>query len=194
MRRQVSPRRVIRPEEIPMSTPLKVRDARPDEFDALGRLMVEVYSSLDGFPKPADQPHYYEMLAGIGRFTEKPSARVLVALSAEGALVGGVVYFGDMAEYGSGGIATSVKGASGIRLLGVDPEFRNAGAGKALARACILLAREEGHSQVILHTTQAMRVAWGLYERLGFTRSEDLDFSQQGLPVFGFRLELTNNA
>jgi len=177
-----------------MSTPPKVRDVRPAEFDALGRLMVEVYSSLDGFPKPADQPRYYEMLAGIGRFTEKPSARVLVALSAEGNLVGGVVYFGDMAEYGSGGIATSATNASGIRLLGVDPRFRNAGAGKALARACILLAKGKGHSQVILHTTQAMRIAWGLYERLGFTRSEDLDFSQQGLPVFGFRLGLTNDA
>lgn len=177
-----------------MSTQLTVRDLHPSEFDALGQLMVEVYSNLDGFPKPADQPHYYEMLAGIGRFTEKPSARVLVALSAEGNLVGGVVYFGDMAEYGSGGIATSVKGASGIRLLGVGRKFRNAGAGKALAKACIQLAKEEGHSQVILHTTQAMRVAWGLYERLGFTRSEDLDFLQQGLPVFGFRLKLTNDA
>ena len=55
-----------------MSAPLEVRDVRPAEFDALGRLMVEVYSGLDGFPKPADQPRYYEMLAGIGRFTEKP--------------------------------------------------------------------------------------------------------------------------
>lgn len=35
-----------------------------------------------------------------------------------------------------------------------------------------------------------MRLAWGLYERLGFQRSEDLDFAQQGLPVFGFRCRL----
>lgn len=177
-----------------MTPQLTIRDLHPGEFEALGRLMVEVYSSLDGFPKPADQPRYYEMLAGIGRFTEKPSARVLVAVSPQGPLVGGVVYFGDMAEYGSGGVATSIQGASGIRLLGVDPKFRNAGAGKALAKACIQLARDAGHAQVILHTTQAMRIAWGLYERLGFTRSEDLDFSQQGLPVFGFRLKLANDA
>jgi hypothetical protein len=43
---------------------------------------------------------------------------------------------------------------------------------------------------VILHTTAAMRVAWALYERLGFRRSEDLDFMQGELPVFGFRLRL----
>jgi GNAT superfamily N-acetyltransferase len=174
-----------------LNSPLTIRDLQPGERTALGRLMVEVYAALDGFPTPADQPKYYEMLADIGSFADKPSARVLVAISAAGALVGGVVYFGDMAQYGSGGTATTVKDASGIRLLGVDPKFRNTGAGKALTLACIQLARDAGHAQVILHTTQAMQVAWGLYLRLGFVRSEDLDFLQQGFPVFGFRLRLT---
>jgi len=170
--------------------PLTIRDLRPNEFEALGGLMVEVYSSLDGFPTPDEQPRYYELLANIGRFTEKPDARVLVALSAGGDLMGGVVYFGDMAEYGSGGTATTVKDASGIRLLGVSSKFRAMGVGKGLTNACIKLAQEKGHAQVILHTTQAMRVAWGLYERLGFERSEDLDFLQGDLPVYGFRLPL----
>jgi len=169
---------------------LNIRDAHPNEFDALGRLLVEAYATLDGFPSPADQPHYYEMPADIGRFSEKPSTRVLVATSAEDHLIGGVVYFADMSQYGSGGTAVSVKDASGIRLPGVDPEFRNSGAGKALTTACIQLAKDRGHSRVILHTTQAMPVAWGLYEKLGFARSEDLDFLQNGLPVFGFRLQL----
>ncbi|HEY3400918.1 MAG TPA: GNAT family N-acetyltransferase [Geothrix sp.] len=173
-----------------MATPLTIRDLRPSEFEALGRLLVEVYSHLEGFPTPEEQPRYYELLANIGRFTEKRDARVLVAVSAEEELIGGVVYFGDMAEYGSGGTATTVKNASGIRLLGVDPRFRGLGAGKALTKACIELAEAKGHAQVVLHTTQAMRTAWGLYERLGFERSLDLDFTQGDLAVFGFRLRL----
>ncbi|HKH90246.1 MAG TPA: GNAT family N-acetyltransferase [Gemmatimonadaceae bacterium] len=172
------------------AAPLTIRDLRPSEFDALGRLMVGVYSQLDDFPTPAEQPSYYEMLANIGRFTEKPDTRVLVAVTPEDELVGGVVYFGDMAHYGSGGIATSIRDASGIRLLGVDSRFRGSGAGRALTNACTQLAREAGHSQVILHTTQAMGIAWALYERMGFARSEDLDFLQEGFPVFGFRLRL----
>ena len=171
-------------------TKLTIRDVRPDEFDALGRLLVEVYGGLPGFPTPAEQPAYYEMLANIGRFTEKPAARVLVAVLPTGELVGGIVYFGDMAAYGSGGIATAIQNASGIRLLGVDPAFRGLGAGKQLTEACVRLARDKGHSQVILHTTKAMQTAWGLYERLGFVRSDDLDFLQQGFPVYGFRLLL----
>lgn len=173
-----------------MSPGFTIRDLRPDERDALGRLMVGVYSQLQGFPTPQEQPRYYDMLANIGSFAEKAGTRVLVAVAPGGGLAGGIVYFSDMAGYGSGGIATSIRNASGIRLLGVDPRCRNAGVGKALAHACIALAREQGHAQVVLHTTQAMRIAWGLYERLGFQRSEDLDFLQQDLPVFGFRLKL----
>jgi ribosomal protein S18 acetylase RimI-like enzyme len=168
-----------------------IRDLRPSEFDALGDLIVQAYSSLEGFPSRQEQPQYYEMLAHIGRFTEKKDARVLVAVTAQDELLGGIVYFGDMAEYGSGGTATGISNASGIRLLGVGPQARHMGAGKALTLACIELARACGHAQVILHTTQAMRIAWGLYERLGFVRSEDLDFSQGDLRVFGFRLPLS---
>ena len=170
---------------------ITITDLRAEEGEALGRLMVRVYSSLPGFPTPAEQPAYYETLANIARFGEKPGAKVLTAHSSDGKLVGGVVYFGEMAQYGSGGTATAERNASGIRLLAVDPEFRGGGAGRALTEACIALARKRGHSQVILHTTQAMQVAWAMYERLGFRRSEDLDFLQQGFPVFGFRLTLS---
>ena len=173
-----------------MHTAFTIRDIQPREHEALGRLMVQVYSSLEGFPTPEEQPRYYELLAHIGGFTERPGARVLVAVDAAGTIMGGVVYFGDMAHYGSGAAAAEVKNASGIRLLGVDPVHRGAGVGRALANACIQLARDAGHAQVVLHTTAAMRIAWDLYERLGFVRAPELDFLQETFPVFGFRLTL----
>ena len=152
--------------------------------------MVDVYSRLEGFPSRREQPEYYEKLTHIGQLTEQPETEVLIARSAEGQLLGGVVYFSDMAFYGSGGTATAETNASGIRLLGVDPNARGTGVGKVLTNACLQRARDRGHAQVILHTTQAMQVAWGMYTRLGFERSEDLDFMQEGLAVFGFRLKL----
>jgi len=169
---------------------LQIREIREEEFTTLGQLMVAVYSQLEGFPTPEEQPQYYEMLAQIGTFSARKDATVLVALAGEKDLVGGVVYFGDMAQYGSGGTATAVTNASGIRLLGVRPDARGMGVGRALTEACIQLAREAGHAEVVLHTTQAMQVAWKLYERMGFERSTDLDFLQGELPVFGFRLRL----
>ena len=170
---------------------LEIRDIKADEFDELGSIMVEVYKNLKGFPTPDEQPEYYDMLKNIGSFTTKPYTKVLVAISPENQILGGVVYFSDMSQYGSGGSASKEKNASGMRLLAVRKDARGAGIGKALTVACIDLARESDSDQIILHTTEAMQVAWGMYQRLGFKRSRDLDFVQGELPVFGFRYNLT---
>ena len=169
---------------------MQIKDIEPAEFPLLGALMVRVYSELPGFPGPEEQPGYYRLLENIGAFSQQPDTQVLVAWSAEGDLLGGVVYFGDMARYGSGGRAPLELSASGIRLLGVDPAARGQGVGKALSRACMALAREHGNRQVILHTTEAMQAAWGMYLKLGFVRAPELDFLQLQLQVYGFRHHL----
>jgi ribosomal protein S18 acetylase RimI-like enzyme len=169
---------------------MKIRDIRKNEYQALGELLVNVYSKRDGFPTPRDQPAYFDMLANIGQLSEQKHTQVLVAIDADESLLGGIVYFSDMAVYGSGGIATQQKNASGIRLLGVSEKARGKGVGKALALQCLQLAKEIGNEQVILHTTDAMQIAWRMYQKLGFERAEALDFSQQGLAVYGFRLKL----
>jgi len=167
-----------------------IRNAQEEEFETLGILMVSVYSQLDGFPKPTDQPAYYAMLENIGEFAKKPGVELLVAVNEEGVLLGGVVFFNNMQQYGSGGTATSEKHAAGFRLLAVSNDARGLGVGKRLTEACIEKAKEAKMEQVIIHSTKAMQTAWGMYERMGFNRSEDLDFMQGELPVFGFRLFL----
>lgn len=122
-----------------------IREVRREEYHRLGQLMVEVYAGLEGFPTPEEQPAYYRMLADIGRLTEQQDTEVLVALSPEGDLLGGVVYYGDMARYGAGGTASQESNASGIRLLGVDPKSRGAGVGRALTEACVERTGERGH-------------------------------------------------
>lgn len=169
---------------------MEIREAREDEHAALGALLVQAYAGLEGFPRPHQQPRYYAMLADVGRFARMEQVSLLVAASAQGALAGGVVYFGSMREYGGGGIAGTIPNASGLRLLAVAPAFRGGGVGRALTLACIERARQRRHAEVILHTTQAMRVAWHMYERLGFRRAQELDFLQEDLQVFGFRLAL----
>ena len=167
-----------------------IRNATPGEFDEIGRLMVLVYSQLEGFPKESEQPGYYKMLYNVGELTNNPGTELLVAVSSEDKIVGGVVYFNNVQYYGSGGTATKEKNAAGFRLLAVDPFTRGQGIGKLLTNECIRKAKEKKHSQVIIHSTNAMQTAWKMYESLGFKRSEDLDFLQGELPVFGFRLLL----
>jgi GNAT superfamily N-acetyltransferase len=167
-----------------------IRNARPEEFQTIGNLLVKVYSHLDGFPKPSEQPRYYEMLGNAGSLTQHPGTEIIVAADNSERIAGVVVYFSDMQYYGSGGTATSEKNTSGFRLLGVDPHVRGAGIGKLLTQACIDRARKQKRKQLIIHTTQAMQTAWRMYEGIGFKRSEDLDFMQGTLAVYGFRLTL----
>ncbi|MGZ8554363.1 MAG: GNAT family N-acetyltransferase, partial [Chitinophagaceae bacterium] len=114
-----------------------VRNALPGEFDVIGKLMVRAYSQLEGFPKESEQPNYYKMLANIGELTNNPGTELIIAVSPDEEIAGGVVYFSDMKYYGSGGIATLEKDAAGFRLLAVDPSKRGQGIGKLLTSECI---------------------------------------------------------
>jgi pimeloyl-ACP methyl ester carboxylesterase/GNAT superfamily N-acetyltransferase len=169
------------------AAPLVIRDARPDEFEAIGRMMVAVYSGLDGFPRPESQPDYYKLLAQIGGQTVKPNTRLLVALEKE-RIIGAVVFYADMAEYGSGGTATEERDAAGFRFLAVDPAARGRGAAIALVERCTELGRASGKRLIVIHSTEAMKAALAIYAARGFERAPDLDFVQGAMPVYGFRL------
>ena len=169
---------------------MEIRLAREKEFQSIGKLLVKVYSKLKGFPSQNEQPEYYQLLLNIGEVTKKPYTELLVALNEKNEVMGAVVYFSDMSSYGSGGTATQEKDASGFRLLAVDHKFRGMGVGKKLTVACIEKAKKDNNRELIIHSTEFMKVAWDMYEKLGFKRSKDLDFMQQELPVYGFRLKL----
>jgi GNAT superfamily N-acetyltransferase len=170
--------------------PYIIRNAKPEEFSDIGKLMVGVYSQLEGFPKETEQPNYYKMLANVGELTSKPATELLVAVSPDNHIAGAVVYFSDMKFYGSGGTATQEQNAAGFRLLAVSNSMRGKGIGKLLTQECVRKAKEKNLAQMIIHTTKSMQTAWKMYEGVGFKRSEDLDFMQGELPVFGFRLPL----
>ncbi len=46
---------------------LNIRKIKQNEYTFPGELMVEVYSRLEGFPDPSEQPGYYKMLSNIGK-------------------------------------------------------------------------------------------------------------------------------
>lgn len=166
------------------------REANTDEFSSLGKLMIEVYSRLEGFPSEQEQPEYYQKLRNVGDFTLFPKVKLFVAVSDNGIVDGGVVYFGDMTYYGAGGEPTTSQDAAAFRLLAVNPRIRGKGLGKGLIDCCLEQARKEKHSHMVIHSTKTMMVAWKMYERMGFERFKQIDFLQDDLHVYGFRLVL----
>src|SRR5882724_3119091 len=59
---------------------LTIRPARPEEYDALGKMLVAAYAALPGMPPPDEQPDYYAMLANVGGRAAKPALTVFVAV------------------------------------------------------------------------------------------------------------------
>ena len=168
----------------------EIRDAKPEEFSTIGNLMVEVYSQLEGFPSPEEIPDYYNTLRQVGDLTKNPKTRLFIAVSEEGTVEGGLVYFGDMKYYGAGGEHTLSQNSAGFRLLAVNPSIRGKGLGKRLIQKCFDQAREEGFEYLVIHSTKYMMVAWKMYERMGFERYPYIDFEKNDVKVHGFRYQL----
>ena len=55
-----------------------------------------------------------------------------------------------------------------VRLLLVEPWARGAGAGAALANACVDFARDAGYRQIMLFTNSSLTSARRIYESIGF--------------------------
>lgn len=168
---------------------INVSIAEDRDYREVGALMVDVYASLEGFPSPEAQPEYYHVLANIGDFAKKESVDIIIAKKDE-KILGAVVYINDLGDYSANINLEEEKESAAFRLLAVSNEARGLGIGKLLTNACIDKAKSNGLDQMIIHTTDAMKVAWGMYEKMGFVRSEDLDFFQVGMPVLGFRKKL----
>jgi GNAT superfamily N-acetyltransferase len=174
----------------PPASHLTIRPVRADEHERLGKLLVAAYAALPGMPQPDEQPAYYAMLADVAGRAARPSLTVFVATNPAGDLVGSIDFIADMRHYGSGGPASEITDAAGVRLLAVDGAFRGQGTGRTLTVFCIERARALGKARVVLHTTRAMQTAWTMYETLGFVRFPEIDFQQGNLAVFGFQLDL----
>jgi GNAT superfamily N-acetyltransferase len=169
---------------------ISISECPTSDYCELGELTVAVYSGLANMPSRDVMPEYYQLLRDTQSRAESPTTKIFAAYDESNQLLGGVTFIGDMAFYGSGGSATTIKNSAGFRLLAVAPEAQGLGVGKALSVYCIGQARELNVEQIIIHSTHAMQVAWKMYEKLGFEPFPEIDFDQSGLAVFGFRKRL----
>jgi len=81
-----------------------------------------------------------------------------------------------------------------MRLLAVLPEYRNFKIGAELIRACEECVKESSFDYITLHTTNLMQTAKAMYERRGYERFSDIDFTPSpDFTVFGYRKAISRN-
>jgi ribosomal protein S18 acetylase RimI-like enzyme len=159
---------------------IDVRSIRPPEYALAGELVVEAYRTLgDG-----GDEFYEQQLRDVA--ARVADSDVLVA-ELEGRVVGCVTFVDGLKQLSE----VDDPHAATIRMLGVASDARGLGIGEALVSACIERARASGRRRVRLDTRTSMKGAQRLYERLGFRRDPEHDWSPASeLLLLGYVLDL----
>ncbi|HEV2438529.1 MAG TPA: GNAT family N-acetyltransferase [bacterium] len=165
---------------------LHIRSARDSDRAAIRDLTLAAYEEYAAvLPEALWTGYRRNILATLDG--DEPADRIVA--EHEGAIAGSVLLFppsrGAYGDLAAGGDSPEV------RLLAVSPAVRGQGVGAALMRECIRRARASGAAALGLHTTDMMRTAMRMYERMGFVRAPALDFNPApGMLIKGYRLDL----
>lgn len=145
---------------------LTIREVAPDEHAFAGDLVVEAYRTLGDVGGEAYERELRDVAA------RAKIGSVLVA-ETEGQIVGCVTF-----SVGQTALSeVDDREAATIRMLGVSTHARGRGIGEALVCHCIEEARRQRCPRVRLNTRTSMTSAQRLYERLGFHRDPEHDWS-----------------
>jgi ribosomal protein S18 acetylase RimI-like enzyme len=157
-----------------------VESARPEDYERISQLTVGVYVEGD----LASEAYSPELADVAGRADR---SQLLVVRDGDGRVVGSValVLEGDFAE------VVESEDEAGFRMLVVDPAAQGRGIGELLVSACLDRARAAGKRRMVISTDPRMTAAHRLYQRLGFTRLPERDWSPMpGIDLLVYAREL----
>jgi ribosomal protein S18 acetylase RimI-like enzyme len=162
---------------------VNVREALPSELAEVGEIRVNAYRA-GGFLAPDSA--YTPVLRDLGAAGD---GTVLVA--ADGGRILGTVMLQFWPHGGQVGVED---GEAEIRALAVVPDAQGQGAGNALLQAAITRAAQRGVRHLVLLTDPEMRPARRLYERAGFRRLPERDWSPRpGRTLLAYGLPLSSS-
>ncbi len=163
-----------------------IRDARADERAVIQELTLAAYAEFATIMAPTAWAALRQALqAGL----EAEGTVERIVADQDGALIGSVLLYSPTANaYGD---AVAGAGWPELRLLAVAPAARGQGVGMALVEECMRRAQHAGANALGLHTSESLRPAIRMYERMGFVRAPEGDFRPSGAElVMAYRLML----
>lgn len=166
--------------DVPAPPAVRIETAGREDHPRIAELTVSVY--VDG---GLANPEYAVELADVAGRAER--AELLVVRDEADRIVGSValVLAGDFGE------VTESDDEAAFRMLVVDPAARGRGVGALLVEECLRRARAAGKRRMVLSTGPEMTAAHRLYERLGFTRLPERDWSPvPGVDLMVYALDL----
>lgn len=162
---------------------IEIRPARPEEYEAAGRVTAEAYREFvppEGVGDTDGWLRYLEVIADVAGRAHR--SMVLVAME-DGRVLGTATI--ELDEVLSEHEPPLGPGEARLRMLGVAAEARGRGVGQMLLEATLAMARDLGRTRLVLNTTKRMLAAQRLYERNGFVREADHEDDGHSMLSYG---------
>ena len=154
---------------------VEIREVRPEEYEEAGRVTADAYRP---YARGDDWDEYLKHIANVA---DRARRTTILAAFEDGRILGTVTLELDRRVEEGADHAEALRlppDEAHIRMLGVDPSAQGRGIGRALMDESIRIAREHGKTLMTLHTTERMRAAQRMYERMGFLRKPDWKVSE----------------
>ncbi|HET7432800.1 MAG TPA: GNAT family N-acetyltransferase [Nocardioides sp.] len=162
---------------------MRTRRARPDDLAAIGEVTVAAYEEFSG----EDTDDYVHHLRDAA--TRDREAELWVATADDTEEILGTV---TICPPGSPWREIARDDREGeFRMLAVAPDARGAGIGAVLLDLVVEHFRRGGATRVVMSTLPTMRAAHRIYERAGFVRMPERDWSPTpDIDLIAYALEL----
>ena len=163
---------------------LEIRQLRPEEYEEAGHVTASAWRE---FLPPDPSPDWEAYLARIADIGGRADRTLVLGAFEDGRLLGTVTLEVDSKIEDDG--SPLAPDEANVRMLGVAPEARRRGMGRALMEATMAEARGRGKRVLRLNTGDRMQSAIAMYEAMGFTREPDL-VRPNGFRLQSYRLQL----
>jgi len=161
---------------------MRTRRARAEDLAAIGEVTVAAYAEFEG----EDTDEYVHHLRDAA--TRDREAELWVATPDDSEEILGTV---TVCPPGSPWREVAREGEGEFRMLAVAPQARGAGIGASLLDLVVDHFRRDGAERVVMSTLPRMRSAHRVYERAGFVRLPERDWSPtDDIHLITYALEL----
>jgi GNAT superfamily N-acetyltransferase len=168
---------------------LRIRDAHPDDRDAILGATLAAYQEYEALMPSHWEEYRQHILATLADV--KPAEQIVA--EQDGGIVGTVLLYPAGTSLTLDEDSPITRRWPEVRLLAVIPAARGRGVGAALTHECAKRARRAGAGFLTLHTTDMMKAALRLSERMGVARAPEIDFHPvPGVTIKGYRLDLAH--
>src|SRR5919201_7054188 len=153
---------------------MEIREARPEEYERVGDVVVAAYSP---YGRPDDEG-WQGHLELVRQVADRAQRTVVLAAVENGRVIGSATI--ELFDVIGDDDKELPPDMAFLRMVGVAPDAQSHGGGRAMVEDVVRRVKVAGKRTLALRTTPQMERAHRLYESMGFARDPSLDMPLEG--------------